>query len=227
MRAIDHLRAMTTNRPLAALIAVGAVSGMGDWLYLTALPILIYQRTGDAVLVGLTGAARLLPAIVLSMPAGLVADRFPQRSILMITEAARAAGDVRRRGAVRGPRRHRADPRSWRRRRRWRAPLRCLHRRRCFRGLPKVTRNSGERTRRSRASTDSPTSSDRRSPACSSITGGLALAFAVNGLTFIAMLAVLALAVPGLRRSDRTPSRTPTRVASASPPSRDGSPGPL
>ena len=204
MRAIDHLRAMATNRPLAALIAVGSVSGMGDWLYLTALPILIYQRTGDVVLVGLTGAARLLPAIILSMPAGLVADRFPQRSILMITEAARAAsmfvvaalcavhGDialiliVATAAAVAGTF---AMPAS--------AAL-----------LPRLAQSDEELGRANATFASLDGLANILGPAIAGvlvITGGLALAFAVNGLTFIAMLAVLALAVPGLRRSNRTP----------------------
>ena len=46
---------------LLALVVVGGVSGVGDWLYLATLPILTYQMTGDVALVGLVAAGRLLP----------------------------------------------------------------------------------------------------------------------------------------------------------------------
>jgi MFS family permease len=85
MRAIEPLRQLSANRPLAGLIGATAISGVGDWLYLTALPVLVYQATGDAALVGLAAAGRLMPFFLLSMPAGMIADRFPQRSILLAT----------------------------------------------------------------------------------------------------------------------------------------------
>jgi hypothetical protein len=90
MAFIDNLRRLLSNRPLACLVGVGAISALGDWLYLAALPILVYQWTGEAAMVGLIGAARLLPALVLSVPAGLVADRVQPRSVLVISEAVRA-----------------------------------------------------------------------------------------------------------------------------------------
>jgi predicted MFS family arabinose efflux permease len=85
MRAIGPLRELATNRPLVGLIGVTAISSVGDWLYLTALPVLVYQATGDAALVGVAAAGRLIPFFLLSMPAGIVADRIPQRSILLAT----------------------------------------------------------------------------------------------------------------------------------------------
>jgi len=89
MRSIEPTRRLMANRPLAALVGAGAVSGAGDWLYLTALPVLVYQRTGEPALVGLAAAGRLLPFLLLSLPAGIVADRFSPRSILVSTELIR------------------------------------------------------------------------------------------------------------------------------------------
>ncbi len=65
------------------------VSSIGDWLYLVALLIVIYQRAGNPVVLGLVGAARVLPYILLSIPAGIAADRYDRRMILLVTDLAR------------------------------------------------------------------------------------------------------------------------------------------
>jgi MFS family permease len=67
------------------------VSSIGDWLYLVALVVLVYQETGDPVLLGIVGAARLIPYLVLSIPAGLITDRFDRRMVLLVSDLARAA----------------------------------------------------------------------------------------------------------------------------------------
>ena len=89
MSRLSALRALRRNRPLSFLIGVGAVSSFGDWLYLAALPIVVYQQTHDAALVGLAAAGRLLPFFLLSIPAGVAADRFDRRRILLAAETTR------------------------------------------------------------------------------------------------------------------------------------------
>ena len=89
MRHLDPLRQLLANRPLAALVVAGAISGIGDWIYLTALPVLVYLRTDDARLVGLAVIGRLIPFFALSVPAGIAADRFPRRTILIASESIR------------------------------------------------------------------------------------------------------------------------------------------
>jgi MFS family permease len=51
----------------------------------------IYRETGDPILLGLFGAVRSIPYIVLSVPAGIVADRYDRRLVLLVTDLARAA----------------------------------------------------------------------------------------------------------------------------------------
>ena len=89
MPTASALRRLSRNRPLSMLIAAGALSAFGDWLYLAALPIIVYQATHDAALVGLAAAGRLLPFFVLSMPAGLVVDRFDRRLVMIVAESTR------------------------------------------------------------------------------------------------------------------------------------------
>ena len=66
------------------------MSAIGDWLYIVALLVVIYRETGDPILLGLFGAVRSIPYIVLSVPAGVVADRYDRRLVLLITDLARA-----------------------------------------------------------------------------------------------------------------------------------------
>lgn len=91
MRLFEDLRGLSTNKGVISLIGASALSAFGDWLYLAALPIIVYQATHDAALVGLAAAGRLVPFLLLSVPAGAVADRFERRTILLVTESSRIA----------------------------------------------------------------------------------------------------------------------------------------
>lgn len=77
------------NRALAQLLTGEFVSGIGDWLYLIAILVVVYAESDSAVLLGIVGAARILPYVLLSVPAGMVADRFDRRMVLLVTDVAR------------------------------------------------------------------------------------------------------------------------------------------
>lgn len=85
----DAYRRVLRNTNLTRLLAGEFVSSIGDWLYLVAILVLLYERTEDAVLLGIVGAVRVLPYMVLSIPAGFAADRFDRRRILIATDVAR------------------------------------------------------------------------------------------------------------------------------------------
>jgi Transmembrane secretion effector/Cyclic nucleotide-binding domain len=82
-------RQLLRNGPLTRLLVGEFVSSIGDWLYLVAILILVYQVTEDPFVLGIVGAARVLPYLFLSIPAGIVADRFDRRLILLSTDVAR------------------------------------------------------------------------------------------------------------------------------------------
>ena len=52
---------------------------------------MIYRDTGSAAAVGLFGAVRMVPYILLSIPAGLVADRFDRRLVLLCSDLLRGS----------------------------------------------------------------------------------------------------------------------------------------
>ena len=74
---------------LARLLAGEFVSGIGDWLYLVAVLVVVYAESSSPVLLGIVGAARILPYVLLSVPAGIVADRYDRRMVLLVTDVAR------------------------------------------------------------------------------------------------------------------------------------------
>ena len=91
MQTLAAYRSVLASRPLARLLGGEFVSGIGDWLYIVAILVVIYRESADPAMLGLFGAARLLPYVVLSIPAGIAADRFDRRMILLVTDLARGA----------------------------------------------------------------------------------------------------------------------------------------
>lgn len=84
-------RQLLRNGPLTRLLLGEFVSSVGDWLYLVALVVVVYRETQDPVILGIVGAARLLPYVVLSIPAGIISDRFDRRLVLLVSDLGRAA----------------------------------------------------------------------------------------------------------------------------------------
>lgn len=89
MGMLRAYRELVGNRNLVQLLAGEFISSIGDWLYLVALLIVVYEESEDPVLLGIIGAARVLPYVLLSVPAGIVADRFDRRLVLLATDLVR------------------------------------------------------------------------------------------------------------------------------------------
>lgn len=62
------------------------VSLTGTWMQSVAQGWLVLRLTDSPALLGLTAAASSLPVLLLSLPAGTVADRLPKRGILLTTQ---------------------------------------------------------------------------------------------------------------------------------------------
>ncbi len=65
-------------------------SNLGDGLTLVALPLLAVGETDDARLIALVAAVRVVPFVVLGLPAGLILDRFDRRAIAVVAQLIRA-----------------------------------------------------------------------------------------------------------------------------------------
>lgn len=63
------------------------VSQTGEWMTLIALNWAVYEFTDSALYLGLINACRMVPALLLSVPAGLLADRIDRRKLLVLLHA--------------------------------------------------------------------------------------------------------------------------------------------
>ncbi|MET9297212.1 MFS transporter [Streptomyces sp. NPDC003077] len=71
------------------LFAIGqAISNTGTWMQRIAQDWLVVELTGSSVAVGVTIALQYLPMLLFGMYGGLLADRFPMRKLLLITQSA-------------------------------------------------------------------------------------------------------------------------------------------
>ena len=68
VEALRVYRGLLANRPLTKLLLGEFISGIGDWLYIVAIFVVIYRQTNDAAAVGAFGAVRMIPYILLSIP---------------------------------------------------------------------------------------------------------------------------------------------------------------
>jgi MFS family permease len=62
------------------------ISNIGTWMQMTATSWLLYQLTNSAVLLGLNGIFRAVPAIGLGVISGTFADRYDRRKLMLCTE---------------------------------------------------------------------------------------------------------------------------------------------
>src|SRR5216110_3978947 len=84
-----------THDPYAAfrfgdfsLFTVGNVLSItGRLMLAVAVEWEMYARTHSATALGLVGLVIALPVVLLSLPAGHVADRFPRKRIVLVTQA--------------------------------------------------------------------------------------------------------------------------------------------
>ncbi|HZJ05580.1 MAG TPA: MFS transporter [Nocardioidaceae bacterium] len=66
--------------------AGGVVSNTGTWMQRVAQDWLVLQLTGSGTALGITTGLQFLPILLLSPYAGLIADRFPKRRLLQVTQ---------------------------------------------------------------------------------------------------------------------------------------------
>lgn len=66
------------------------ISQLGTWMQAAAQGWLVLELTGSAERLGLVMVCQFLPSLLLSLPAGVLADRYPRRNLLLLTQSAMA-----------------------------------------------------------------------------------------------------------------------------------------
>ena len=83
--------AVLRRRDFSLLWLAGLVSVAGDWVLMTALPFYVYVETGSTLATAGMTAAELAPAILLTSLAGVFADRWDRKRVLVVTNLLQAA----------------------------------------------------------------------------------------------------------------------------------------
>jgi MFS family permease len=73
------------NRDFTLLWSGQAISDLGSQMSVICYPLLVLAATGSAGKAGFVGGAQLVATLFTLLPAGVVADRYPRKRILVIT----------------------------------------------------------------------------------------------------------------------------------------------
>jgi len=90
-RSLGYLDLLRENRNFRNLWNAQVVSQLGDWFNTIASAAMVAKLSGSGVALGALFVTRMLPPFLLSPVAGVVADRFDRKHILIVTDVLRAA----------------------------------------------------------------------------------------------------------------------------------------
>ncbi len=84
---ITNLLRALRSRNYRLFVAGQSVSLIGTWMQQVAMSWLVYRLTGSAFLLGVVGFSSQIPTFLLAPVAGVLADRWNRRRLLIITQA--------------------------------------------------------------------------------------------------------------------------------------------
>jgi Transmembrane secretion effector len=88
-RALDR-QPLWRRRNYLTLWGGKLVSATGSQMTQIAFPLLVLALTQSAAIAGLAGALRMLPYLLLSLPAGALVDRWDRRRVMILCDSGRA-----------------------------------------------------------------------------------------------------------------------------------------
>ncbi len=83
---LRHLVRALRSRNYRLFVAGQGVSLVGTWMQHVAMSWLVYRLTGSAMLLGVVGFTSQIPTIFISPVAGVLADRWDRRRLLLATQ---------------------------------------------------------------------------------------------------------------------------------------------
>jgi predicted MFS family arabinose efflux permease len=89
-RPVGYLELLKRNRNFRQLWLGQVVSQLGDWFDTIAVYTLVLELTGSGRAVAFILIARFLPSVVMGPLAGVLADRFNRRTIMIVSDLLRA-----------------------------------------------------------------------------------------------------------------------------------------
>ncbi|HEU4783588.1 MAG TPA: MFS transporter [Ktedonobacterales bacterium] len=85
-----HRQPLWRSRNYLTLWGGKLVSATGSQMTQIAFPLLVLALTQSAAIAGLAGALRMLPYLLISLPAGALVDRLDRRRVMMLCDSGRA-----------------------------------------------------------------------------------------------------------------------------------------
>ncbi|MCQ4046644.1 MFS transporter [Streptantibioticus rubrisoli] len=82
-----HMFSSLRNRNYRLFAAGAVISNTGTWMSRIAQDWLVLSLTGSATAVGVTTALQFLPMLLFGLYGGVIADRYPKRRLLLVTQA--------------------------------------------------------------------------------------------------------------------------------------------
>lgn len=74
------------HRDFALFWTAASVSNTGSWMQAVAAPYVVFTLTHSTTWLGFASFASFFPGVVVGPAAGAIADRFPRRSVLLVTQ---------------------------------------------------------------------------------------------------------------------------------------------
>lgn len=79
------------HRNFRLVWSAGLISNVGSWAQIIAQDWLVWELTRSSLAISVAATIQMLPSMLLSLPAGLIADRLPKDKILIVTNAVGSA----------------------------------------------------------------------------------------------------------------------------------------
>ncbi|MFT4167169.1 MAG: MFS transporter [Microlunatus sp.] len=86
-----RVRALLGNRDLMLLLGAGLISQTGDWMLATGVAFQVYALTGSTMATAAALLATQIPQVVFGSPAGVAADRWDRRRLMIAVNLLLAA----------------------------------------------------------------------------------------------------------------------------------------
>ncbi|HSR37150.1 MAG TPA: MFS transporter, partial [Desulfurivibrionaceae bacterium] len=81
-----HLFRALRSRNFRLFVVGQGISLIGTWMQHVAMSWLVYRLTGSALLLGVVAFATQIPTFVIAPLAGVLADRWDRRRLLLVTQ---------------------------------------------------------------------------------------------------------------------------------------------
>jgi MFS family permease len=86
-RAFDSLR----HRDFALFWTAAVISNTGSWMQQVTVPFVVFDLTGSTTWLAVSAAVAFLPPFFVGPLAGAIADRYPRRTVLLVTQTVQMA----------------------------------------------------------------------------------------------------------------------------------------